>query len=363
MTIAHPARPSAVLDSIDLISPARIAGWRHAQAFQPGEMLCGVAQLQLAGQFVIVHQVVNSGEDVVPLLDRLQDEITASFFIEHYIVMNGFSVDVVTAAQRQFSEVVSRRVSVGGLQDYLSWLPARLGPLGSLSLESPLRRLAEHMLCVSSYPEPTAKRRAEGSYAGSAIKPSFDLGQLGVQAVETLLAHTRGDAAVVNVESVPAWQSKDVDLLVLESGLGGRQIQVEIKNEDKTTGNIVLEKYSCFERRTPGWLEYSSAEVLVSCLWPTGDVILMDFAQVRQWVSQNKETLRLVKGTVPEQWYHSQVYLAPIKGLLKEVPGVVHLRVQDWLPTLYTETFKKPTLVPRSLEHKTLRPHRLPALV
>ncbi|KVP96844.1 hypothetical protein WJ97_13270 [Burkholderia ubonensis] len=359
MTVIAEARPSLALNSLDLCTPARQAGWRHAEVVRPDELLCGAAMLRLAGQSISVRLVMCTGEDSGPLLERLRHDVLHAFFLEQFIVMVDFPPETIRAYQATFLGVTTRRVTVGSRLDYLAWLPARLGPLRALPLTSPVRRLTEHLLCVSSAPEPREKRRLACSYEGSAIRPQFEKGQLGVQAVETLFGYTRGATGVVNVEADPKWQSKDVDLLVRESGLGGRLIQVEIKNEDKTTGNIVLEKYSCFERKTTGWLDYSSAEVLCSCLWPTGDLLLMDLAKVREWVRTTKRNLRLVLGTVPQQNYHSQVHLAPVSTLLEDLPEVVHLRIGDWLPTLYQGVFAEKSLVPSRLKQKTLVPQRL----
>lgn len=315
--------------------------------------------LQLAGQTISVRLVVSTGEDPSQLFESLRHDVLHAFALEHYIILDNFPVETLKAYHASFRSITTRRVTVGSRQDFHAWLRNRLGPLGVLPLTSPVRRLTEHLLCASAAPEPREKRRHTCSYEGSAIKESFDLGALGVQAVETLFAYTRGDRGVVNVEANQDWQSRDVDLLVRESGLGGGLIQVEIKNEAKTTGNIVLEKYSCFERKSTGWLDYSTAEVLASCLWPTGDLLLMDFAKVREWVRTTPRNLRLVLGTVPQQNYHSQVYLAPVSALLEDLPDVVHLRIGEWLPTLYRGAFAMRSLVPAHLKQKTLRPQRL----
>lgn len=351
--------PAGALASLDFCTSARQAGWRHAEIVRPDEILCGAALLHLAGQAIAVRLVVNTCLDAGPLLERLRHDVLHAFFLEQFIVMVDFPQEAIATYQASFIGVRTRRVTVGCPKAYLAWLQARLGPLGVLPLASPLRRLTEHLLCASSAPEPREKRALTCSYEGSDIQLQFDLGQLGVQAVETLFGHTRGRAHVVNVESDKRWQSKDVDLLVGESGLGGGVIQVEVKNEAKDTGNIVLEKYSCYERKTTGWLYYSTAEVLVSCLWPTGDVLLMDMAKVREWVKQKGDRLRLVLGTVPQQGYHSQCYLAPMNTLLAEVPDAVHLRLGDWLPTLYRGQFAAKSLVLPRAKHKTLQPQRL----
>lgn len=358
MTAIGFSSPAVDFARVDLCGPALQAGWRHAEVLRPGELLCGAAMLTLAGQSIPVRLVVNLGDDAAPLLAQLHYDVLQTLFLEQFIVMVAFPPAAVQAYQATFHGVTTRRVTVGTTRDYRAWLQARLGPVGRLSLSSPVRRLTEHLLCLSSAPEPREKCPIVVSDAGSPIKESFDLGAAGVQAVATLLTHTRGAAGVINVESSKAWRAKDVDLLVRESAGAGGLIQVEVKNEEMYTGNIALETYSNFERKTPGWFRYSTADVLATSLWLSGDLILTDLAMVRKWFRTTPRKLEKKYGTVPKQRYHSELYPAPIIALLLDLPCAVHLRLEEWLPTLYAGQFAKKSLVPPWLPHKTLRPQR-----
>lgn len=335
------------------------AGWSGASACLPGEFVQGAAVLYLAGQAIPVRQVRWQGAATEGVLEVVYQTIAQGFFMEQYVLLEGFPPAELAAFALRCAECMTRKIWVGEFAHYQRWLTERLGPLAGIPVSSPLRRLTEHLLCASSAAGPWRKSEFACSYVGSAIQPSFDLGKLGVQAVETLFAHTRGEHGVRNVEADKAWQGRDVDLLVSESGPSTNWLQVEVKNENKATGNLVLEQYSCFERKTPGWLTYSTAEVLVSCLWPTGDMFLMDFAKVREWVKTTPRKLRLVTGTVPQQNYHSLCYLAPISYLLDDLPEVVCLRIADWMPALYGDAFTRPSLIAPQHTARVVRPAKL----
>ncbi len=324
------------------------------------QVLCGALQLYLAGQRLFVRMVHNTGGDLGPLLERLHAEVLHELILEQYIVMVDFAAEDVARYRRAFSGVTTRRVHVGSLQSFLAWLPARLGPLAALPLTSPVRALTEHMLCVSACPEQLTKVPLVLPKRKTSIDKSFDFGALGVQAVGTLFSFSRGEHFVRNVEDDPAWQKEDVDLLINESGLGGRRLKVEVKNEKHTAGNLSLEIYGNYERRTPGWFCFSTADVLATCLWATGDLILMDFDAVLGWaVNPPRGPLKVVPGRAPGQDYTSRLFLAKADHLLADLPGVVHLRIADWLPALYGKLFPTTSQVLATLGRKTLRPQRL----
>jgi hypothetical protein len=328
-------------------------------------MLCGAAQLRLGRQLIPVRLVVNTGNDASILLERLRHEILCEFAPEHFVVMAGFAPGAVAAYQDRFKTHSISRVTVGTPNDYLTWLKTRLGPLSRVALDSPLRSLAEHLRCVLAAPEPTEKRALVGDYRGSKIEPQFLLGALGVQAIETLLAFTRGSDAVENVEADLAFREVDVDLLVKgswlgKSGLKCRRLRCEVKNENFRTRNIALEIVSSIEGKTKGWFEYSEADVLISVLWPTGDVFLMDLPRLRKWVAANARRLGFPEQTctVPQQSYHSLCWIVPVNVLLNE-DFIVHLRLGHWLPSLYAGQFEAVSQVFPKLAHKTMLPQRI----
>ncbi|WP_434715715.1 hypothetical protein [Paraburkholderia sp. A3RO-2L] len=347
---------------IDVTTPALRAGWRAADVLEPGELVAGAAMLQVANQAIPVRLVENTGGAVSAELDAVYLDILDTLFVEQYVIMEGFPADEVNAFQRRFAQVRTRLVEIGTYADYMRWLPARMGPIGPLPMNTPLRQLVETLLCTSSSPEPRSKVPMRGDYSKSAIAPSFLLGQEGVQCIETLFRHIRGAAGVQNVELLAEWQQKDVDLLIREAGFGREWLPVEVKNEDKKTGNIVFEKNSNLELNTKGWFVYSAAKVLISILWKTGDVVIVEMDKAREWVNSGRRSLRLVRGTVPQQRYHSLVWLAPVNTLLEDIPESVHIRLADWLGQLYAGQFEKTSLVePGVQQKKTLKPRKLPA--
>lgn len=348
---------SAALTTFDLCGSARQAGWRHAEIVRPGDLLCGAAILYLANQQISVRLVVATGADVAPLLEQLRHDVLHAFNLEHYIILAGFSAPAIEAYRTCFHGVTTRRVTVGSPTDYQAWLRARLGPLGALSASSPLRQLCEHMLCVSSAPEPLAKCARGNPHANSKIVESFTLGALGVQAVETLFRFTRGQGRVENVVDARAYQLKDIDLRI--SGTDGGMVDTEVKAE-RYKNNLSFEHKSSYEHDTQGWFHYSKAAVLCTCFWPTGELFLMDLEKVREWVFADRGSFHLKFGRATGQNYRSQCWLAPANRLLAEVPASVRISLNDWLPTLYAGQFTSASEVTAHLQQqKTLRPQRL----
>ncbi|MBU9200256.1 hypothetical protein KTD31_02400 [Burkholderia multivorans] len=347
---------------IDVTTPALRAGWRAADALEPDELVAGVAMLQVSNQSIPVRLIEKADVDATTQLDAVYMDVLDTLFVEQYVIMEKFSAEEMSAFARRFAEVRTRLVEVGTYADYLAWLPARMGPIGRLPMTSPLRQLVETLLCTSSAPEPRSKSPMRGDYSKSAIEPSFVLGQKGVQAIETLFRYIRGVSGVENLELLRKWQKKDVDLRIREAGLGSSYILVEVKNEDKDTGNMVLELKSNIELDTPGWFVYSEAQVLVSIMWKTGDVVLVEMEKAREWVRSRKTPLRPARGKVQQQNYHSLVLLAPLNALLQEIPESIHLRLSDWLGQLYAGEFDDNSLIePGVQQKKALKPRKLPA--
>jgi hypothetical protein len=377
------ARNLHVLDNLKICECALKAGWRGAQAVRPEDMLFAGALLQLADTTIPVRLVVNTGANMSPLLDQLRFDILHSCLLEQFVLMVGFDIEVVRAYRATFADIRTVRVTVGAILDYRLWVRTRLGPLAKLPLTSPLRTLTEPLLCVSAKPEPHEMRRAVGSYKTSAIRRSFELGRDGVRAISTFFSFVCSSEDVVNVEEDREYQRKDIDLKIRVAGPGARVIETEIKAEDKDTGNVALETYSYFgekldERwrngkrkwkevpdsdKTKGWFDEESgsqALCIVSCLWKTGDVIVMDLQKLREWVRANPDKAPLFPCTVEEQNYVSQCHIVNINNILAELPDAVHFRLAEWLPNLYGKMFNEKSLVttPAALR-KTLHPRRV----
>jgi hypothetical protein len=275
------ADPSAALVSaarpLDLLTPARTAGWQSANACTVPEIHAGDVMLRLGSQRIPVRQLVN-GPGAEERIERVADSLLPGYFPEQFIVLHGFSTEQTERVRRRLHRA-GFRFLVGNLAEYVKWLKTRLGPLASVAYDSPVRALVEPLLCFIRKPQPVKPVPVRGDYSASGIAPSFKLGQLGVQAFETILSHQLGQQKFVNVEAEPSWQKRDVDLLVqLE-----RLIRVEIKTEDYASSNLSLEDIGNVTKGTPGWLHFSECDVLVSIAWPAGEVWIQNFSRVKEW--------------------------------------------------------------------------------
>ena len=364
-SIADAARAAHVLVLAELCSIARECGLR-AELPDPYDTHPGAVRIQLGRQLIAVHLVANTA-GAARRQELLRREILQSPWVEHYVVLTEFTEDAVAQYQGKFENLRMYRVTVGCRAKFAAWVRARLGPLAHLDQTSPVRRLMEDLLCVTRTAGPAEKDALTCVYKPSRIKEDFDYGQMGVQAAGTLFSHAKGPGAVKNLEGIMSAQKKGTDLDVASSYLADSDLSVEVKTESYPSGRITLELHSCYMAkedkpplaRTPGWLGTSQAHLLQSTIWPTGDSIVVDFSQLKQWVNTNPRGLTpRLGGMYAKQDYYSWILLANMEHILKDIPGAVHVRLGDWLPTLYKDEFKVPSLVAKRLG-RTLEPQRL----
>jgi hypothetical protein len=353
------AEPRAALlspaRSPDLLTPARAAGWANAGACLVPEVHAGDVMLRLGSQRIPVRQLTH-GPDVAGQLERVADSLLPAFFPEQFLVLHGFSDEQLVAVRRKLHRH-GYRFLVGNMAEYLKWLKARLGPLGGMPHDSPVRALAEPLLCFIRNSEPATREPVHGDHSRSKISESYKRGQKGVQAFETILAHRVSRHKFTNVENVRDWQRRDVDLLV-QCCIGGqleRLIKTELKTEKYTSGYLSLEDIGNLTKGTPGWLHFSECDVLVSIAWPAGEAYMMNFAKIKEWALSGKHGMRKAEGRATGQTYKSSFYLAPIDTLL-QMPETVVLRIQDFLPNLYRNEFPHASLVKKRFASRILVP-------
>ena len=332
----YAVRPQAT-DAYRFASAALNLGWAHAEPVAPGKHLAMVAELGIATQRIPVR-FVEHAPGVSDFLAVLEQHMAASAGFEQYVVLEGFSAQARNAFRLRMVCVAERCFHVGAYDDYLMWLTERLGVLAKVSPNSPVRALLEPLLTL-----PVRKvaglADTKGDYAGSKIQPSFELGAWGVQAVETLLRRGFSPKSVLNVELDKFWQAKDVDLQVKPNLADAKSwLSVEVKAEDYASGRMTLERFGNLTRLSPGWMEYSEADVLISCMRPSGDVVITDFQLLQAWYRENQDNPKLLmmrQGRASGQKYKSLVYLADIAKVLQVVPNSVHLNLGPWLPRFY----------------------------
>lgn len=344
--------------ALDFITPAKEGGWRQVEVCSPmSDLWAGAVYLTLGHQTIPVRLLVYatdaSTEANQMVLQKLLEDMTYAYEAEQYLVLEGFPPELVRLAKLHSRAAIGLCIHVSDYQGYARWARLRLGPLATMPVNSPVRTLVEPMLelrppAAMAEAVPPAK-----CFAHSRIGASFSLGHAGCSAFETMLRIGLGRSNVVNVEDDVAYQVQDVDLLASSMGA---QVRVEVKTESYYANkNLSYEWVSNMTKDSPGWLSYSTAEVLVSIIWPTGDVFVQDFAQVKEWVIKNSSKLRCVSGKVPGQNYCSQVYLGNANDVCASVPGIIHMSIHDWLPHK-TLADSHPSILHPNFCTKTLRP-------
>lgn len=351
--------PISLNTSFDFVTPAREGGWRHVSGSYPGETWAGVVHLALGHQTVTVRfmqkNATLSEEDNDQILRALIADMAQSYDVEQYLVLDGYPTNQVNATGSLAGAVVHRRIHVGTYADYVTWARSRLGPLAKLHPDNPVRKLMEPMLCVTSQRSTGISISPAKSFKNSAIEKSFDIGFAGCAAVEAILRKGLGNRNVENVEEVLRYQNEDVDLLAHALG---SQLKVEVKTETvHKYKNLVYEWTSNKTKGTPGWLRYTTADILVSVMWPTGDVFVQEFQAVKNWLETTKRNIPRKDGHSPGQTYYSEVLLGKVAYLLEDVKEVVHFSLHDWLPN-QTTAGNEPTLVDSKFKHKSIHPQR-----
>jgi hypothetical protein len=103
----------------------------------------------------------------------------------------------------------------------------------------------------------------------------------------------------------------------------GRLRCMEVKVEERSTGNLFLERWSNRRRLTPGWLPYSQADLLLYFFLDAAALYTCDFHRLKQWAYAHNgvpgqpriEQFPLVRQRQHEQKNDTWGYLVPIAAL------------------------------------------------
>lgn len=345
---------------MDLVRPALAAGWSSAQPCRPDEMLAGGAFLTLGGKRIpvryVAHEASLSSEQNLALLLTVLDAMAADFFLEQFLVVQGYPQAVVSQLKTKAAAVRSRRLHIGCPAEYAAWLAERIHPLRAMDAANPVRKLLEPLLCVELQREVSkAPVVVKNTWGSSSIGASYALGAAGSTSLEVLLCENLGCDNVSNVEADKEYRKQDVDFLVRAQDA---ELKVEVKTEDILYGNLAYEWTSNLKKNTPGWLRYTTADVLVSILWPTGDVFVQGFKEVQAWIFENKRGYKLKQGWSKGQSYKSELYAGKIAHLFEDVKGVAHLSLHDWLPAR-TAAGEINSFLPAGQQGRSIKPQRL----
>lgn len=144
--------------------------------------------------------------------------------------------------------------------------------------------------------------------------------------VTTWLQKQPQHIGVLNVESDPAWQKKDVDL-VWKLTVSGQphQATIEVKGDRNwKTGNLFLETVSNATKQTEGCILYTAANWIAYYFVDPCSGLFMPVKPLRDWFMKRVEQFREKRVTTPvgHGAYQTVGRLVPIQRVLAEVPRV-----------------------------------------
>ena len=109
-------------------------------------------------------------------------------------------------------------------------------------------------------------------------------------------------------------------------------VSVEIKAEERHTGNLFLETWSNRHRETPGWMRTLDADFLFSYFLDQDSLYVLNFQKLRAWFSTAEPELHEVEQAKHQQLNDTWGRLAPLSRLKREVGFKKLSPYQDYGP-------------------------------
>ena len=349
--------PVVAPSGLDLAAPARAAGWHGTITCRSLEVLCGAVLLRLGSHVIPVRLILNE-PGIEPLLNYLADDLRASQYEEQVVVMQGFSPAQI-AAYRARVRHASLRVHVCDYAAYSTWLKSRIGYIGSLAADSPVRLLLEEFLAFSLAPTPSQQAQHVNNHKGWGTEESFLIGDKGAGAVTMLLQHVHGPNQVENVENDKKYQKDGIDILVRgrTGGAAPKKIAVDVKSERFDSSHAYEDRFNRNIAES-GWVHYSKMDVISSINLPTGEAFFSNFSVVKDSILSGRLKLKKKHGNAKGQSFQSLIWRMPIETLLDTFEESVFISFNDWLPSAYGGEFKSPSQVPARHAARKLVPQR-----
>lgn len=289
--------------------------------------------LQLGAQTIVVRAVSPHTPGYQADVSQLAQIVANSGQAEEVIVLLGVSGEAGAKMHWAASSNARGHRVVVGYQAYCDWLSARLGRLAKMPYTSPVRQLGEYFAQVNSRTPDIAPEAKAYSRQASYIETSFELGDKGEAVVAALIQAVAPPLSVVSVADDRNYQLRDIDMLLVGPERNPQlALNLEVKTEDKETENLTLEAVGNLGKGSLGWFWYSQADVLISVMATTGDVLVCGLKQVRNWLTDNPDTIPVRKGTVPGQPYKSLIYIPKLTWLLDTFVESFHLQLTEWAP-------------------------------
>lgn len=363
---------------LDLLKLAKAAGWRNVETKRPYRTLFGTAAkyplyLTLGTQGIPVRHIVqNSGGSVDEKLVYVYQDMLNAQELEQVVVLegSGFRAEVLTWFTQRLQDCTTKKLIVLTSATCADWFKTRLGAASQVPPESPLRDLAEIMMCRWPRRTPVLRKLIDSSESVAELE-EFGTGNIGEASVTALLEWGCGvDLQCVSRDKL--WQPLGVDLLASGLGFGSMPpLRIEAKTDRYATGNMALETISNCTTGTRGWLWTSQADVLAYYFTQTDELFLFDRPRLSAWFAKELENPH--PGYAPKKastfkkgrfQYHTEFYAVPLQTIMREVPSI-QTSLTAWLgASPYREAGKAMLLsrMPASFAKQAIAPVVLPAV-
>lgn len=120
------------------------------------------------------------------------------------------------------------------------------------------------------------------------------IGNNGEDIIYNYLLHHSSTKIVVNVTNDEWFQQFDIDFLQITKDNQINKIEVKTDRMADRTGNMVYEVYSDRRTYTQGCFEKTESDYIFYYLINTNVLYIFDTQELRQWVSEHKNNLKLV---------------------------------------------------------------------
>ncbi len=151
----------------------------------------------------------------------------------------------------------------------------------------------------------------------------------------------RGVEAEGVAQVVPFMKEKGIDLISTEGDMdiqkhygdfitetNGKKTYIELKVEEKTTGNLFPEVWSNRSRKTPGWLgTLTNCDILWYYFLDTQILHMMNFVELREYCRKNYKRYNLVPHRKRIQLNDSWGLLVPIRHLKRDLSSYEDIHV------------------------------------
>jgi hypothetical protein len=146
--------------------------------------------------------------------------------------------------------------------------------------------------------------------------------QLAAKDIEAWLWGHSETISVQNVESEPAFQQIDVDL-IWTTQKGSYQIEIKGDRLHKTR-NFFFETHSNLEKGTPGCFMYTQADYLFYYFVVPRLLYWLPMPATRNWfvICLNRFRESSTQTSVGDSYYTTVGRLVPVSSVMLEVPGV-----------------------------------------